>query len=159
MQSEDQTLIRLLVGLAFIVLLIIMILLFLNFTTASKTTTSTQSTIITTNTYNTYNTYTQKTYESTSKRYVKDRYYDKYYDDGYDLKRVLDKFGELVKRKGVKCFVIDPYNKVKLKGGSQNINDYTNEYLNLIDIFCRKYKAFIYLVAHPTKMQKEEDTL
>ena len=91
-----------------------------------------------------------------SKEFINDNFIHVDYDDGYDLKRVLEKFGELVKRKGVKCFVIDPYNKVKLKGGSQNVNDYTNEYLNLIDIFCRKYKAFVYLVAHPTKMQKEE---
>ena len=91
-----------------------------------------------------------------SKEFINDTFIHVDYDDGYDLKRVLEKFGELVKRKGVKCFVIDPYNKVKLKGGSQNVNDYTNEYLNLIDIFCRKYKAFVYLVAHPTKMQKEE---
>ena len=26
------------------------------------------------------------------------------------------------------------------------------------DIFCRKYKVLIYLVAHPTKMQKEENS-
>jgi len=93
-----------------------------------------------------------------SKEFVNDYFTHVDYDDGYDLKRVLKKFGELVKRKGIKVFVIDPYNKVKLKGGSQNINDYTNEYLNEIDVFCRKYRAIVYLVAHPTKMQKEENS-
>ena len=69
---------------------------------------------------------------------------------------MLKKFAELVKRRGIKVFVIDPFNKVKLKGASNNVNDYTNEYLNEIDVFCRKYKCLVYLVAHPTKMQKEE---
>ena len=93
-----------------------------------------------------------------SKEFVNDHFIHIDYDDGYDLKKVLKKFAELVKRKGIKVFVIDPFNKVKLKGGSQNINDYTNEYLNQIDTFCRKYKALVYLVAHPTKMQKEENS-
>jgi twinkle protein len=91
-----------------------------------------------------------------SKDFVSDYFVHVNYDDGYDLKKVLNKFGELVKRKGIKVFVIDPFNKVKLKGASNNVNDYTNEYLNEIDVFCRKYKALVYLVAHPTKMQKEE---
>ena len=93
-----------------------------------------------------------------SKEFVNDYFVHIDYDDGYDLKKVLKKFAELVKRKGIKVFVIDPFNKVKLKGGSQNINDYTNDYLNEIDKFCKKYQCFVYLVAHPTKMQKEEDS-
>ena len=93
-----------------------------------------------------------------SKDFVNDYFTHIDYDDGYDLAKVLKKFSELVKRKGIKVFVIDPFNKVKLKGASNNINDYTNEYLNEIDIFCKKYQCFIYLVAHPTKMQKEENS-
>ena len=76
-------------------------------------------------------------YYKASKEFVNDKFIHVDYEDGYDLKKVLKKFGELVKRKGIKVFVIDPFNKVKLKGGSNNINDYTNEYLNQIDIFCR----------------------
>jgi twinkle protein len=93
-----------------------------------------------------------------SKDFVNDFFVHVDYDDGYDLEKVLKKFGELVKRKGIKVFVIDPFNKVKLKGASNNVNDYTNEYLNEIDVFCKKYQCFIYLVAHPTKMQKEDNS-
>ena len=93
-----------------------------------------------------------------SKDFVRDNFIHIDYDDGYDLQKVLKKFGELVKRKGIKVFVIDPFNKVKLKGASGNINEYTNEYLNEIDLFCKKYKCLVYLVAHPTKMQKEENS-
>ena len=91
-----------------------------------------------------------------AKGFVNDHFTHIEYEDGYDLESVLKKFAELVKRKGIKVFVIDPFNKVKLKGASGNINEYTNEYLNLIDVFCKKYSCFIYLVMHPVKMSKEE---
>jgi twinkle protein len=91
-----------------------------------------------------------------AKEFVNDHFTHIEYEDGYNLESVLKKFAELVKRKGIKVFVIDPFNKVKLKGASGNINEYTNEYLNLIDIFCKKYKCFVYLVMHPVKMSKEE---
>jgi twinkle protein len=91
-----------------------------------------------------------------AKEFVNDHFTHIEYDEGYNLQSVLEKFGELVKRKGIKVFVIDPFNKVKLKGASGNINEYTNEYLNLIDVFCKKYSCFVYLVMHPVKMSKEE---
>ena len=92
-----------------------------------------------------------------SKYFVDDHFTHIEYNEGYDLKTVLKKFGELVKRKGIKCFVIDPFNKVRLKDAlSKNVNDYTNEYLNEIDVFCKKYNAILYLVMHPVKMSKEE---
>lgn len=93
---------------------------------------------------------------------AKDFYNNHFYHiefNGYDLDSTLSKFEELVKRKGVKFFVIDPFNKIKLKSASKlNINDYTNEYLNKIDIFCKKNYCNVILVAHPIKMEKEEGT-
>lgn len=77
----------------------------------------------------------------------------------YDLDEILAKAGELVKRKGIKCLVIDPYNKVTMKGKTSiNVNDYTMEYLAKIDTFCRRYDVLAILVAHPTKMYKNEKT-
>ena len=75
------------------------------------------------------------------------------------MHKILKKFEELVRRKGVKVFVIDPYNKTRLKESSgKQVNDYTADYLNEIDIFCRKTKSIVYLVAHPVKMPKIEGT-
>ena len=79
------------------------------------------------------------------------------YDDGYDLERVLQKGEELVKRMGIRCLVIDPYNKVKDKSSIKlGINDYTNAYLNKIDNFCKKNDVIVILVAHPTKPQTDK---
>jgi twinkle protein len=74
----------------------------------------------------------------------------------YDLLSTLSKAAELVKRKGVRCVVIDPFNKVRLKGSiSKPLTEYTNDYLTEIDIFAKKYDVLVILVAHPTKMEKE----
>ena len=79
--------------------------------------------------------------------------------DRYDLDAVLEKGAELVKRRGIKCLVIDPFNKVNMKGkGSLSIPDYTQEYLTKIDNFSRKYDVLTIIVAHPTKQYKNKMT-
>tara|TARA_R110002072_G_scaffold195109_6_gene352477 strand:+ start:512 stop:2224 length:1713 start_codon:yes stop_codon:yes gene_type:complete len=75
----------------------------------------------------------------------------------YTLDAVLKKSAELVKRKGIKCLVIDPYNKVRDVGGSDDVNRYTMEYLQKIEIFAKKYDVLVFIVAHPTKMYKDKD--
>ena len=48
--------------------------------------------------------------------------------DKYSLESVLRKGAELVKRKGIKCLVIDPFNKVRDKNASSlDVNTYTME--------------------------------
>ena len=75
----------------------------------------------------------------------------------YTLDSVLRKGAELVKRKGIKCLVIDPFNKVRDVGGSDDVNRYTMEYLAKIEIFAKKYDVLVFIVAHPTKMYKTQD--
>ena len=75
----------------------------------------------------------------------------------YTLDSVLRKGAELVKRKGIKCLVIDPFNKIRDVGGSDDVNRYTMEYLQKIEIFAKKYDVLVFIVAHPTKMYKNKD--
>lgn len=78
--------------------------------------------------------------------------------DRYTLDAVLRKGAELVKRKGIKCLVIDPFNKVRDdKGSSGDVNVYTLEYLTKIESFAKKYDVLVIIVAHPTKMYKDKD--
>ena len=96
-----------------------------------------------------------------------EKYVDKHFhfidlEGSYDLERVLMKAEELVYRKGIKCLVIDPFNKVQYKGEVPSItgnktNDYTNKYLSLLNEFAVKLDIIIYLVAHPIKMNKMEN--
>ena len=76
----------------------------------------------------------------------------------YTLESVLRKGAELVKRKGIKCLVIDPYNKVRdTESKTEDVNRYTMEYLSKIEIFAKKFDVLVFIVAHPTKMYKDKE--
>jgi len=78
--------------------------------------------------------------------------------DKYSLESVLRKGAELVKRKGIKCLVIDPFNKIRdTDCKTEDVNRYTMEYLSKIEMFCKKYDVLVFIVAHPTKMYKGSD--
>ena len=74
----------------------------------------------------------------------------------YTLETVLRKGAELVKRKGIKCLVIDPFNKIRdVDAKTEDVNRYTMEYLTKIETFAKKYDVLVFIVAHPTKMYKD----
>ena len=76
----------------------------------------------------------------------------------YTLETVLRKGAELVKRKGIKCLVIDPFNKVRdVDAKTEDVNRYTMEYLTKIESFAKKFDVLVFIVAHPTKMYKTSD--
>jgi len=78
--------------------------------------------------------------------------------DKYNLEAVLRKGAELVKRKGIKCLVLDPFNKIRdVNAHSDDVNRYTMDYLAKIEAFCKKYDVLTFIVAHPTKMYKGQD--
>ena len=78
--------------------------------------------------------------------------------DKYSLEAVLRKGAELVKRKGIKCLVLDPFNKIRdVNASSDDVNRYTLEYLQKIEVFAKKYDVLVIIVAHPTKMYKDKD--
>ena len=78
--------------------------------------------------------------------------------DRYTLESVLRKGAELVKRKGIKCLVIDPFNKIRdVDCKTEDVNRYTMEYLTKIEMFAKKYDVLVFIVAHPTKMYKGQD--
>lgn len=92
-----------------------------------------------------------------TKEFVEDHFFHLHFDK-YDLKSVLKKFEEVIKRKGVRCCVIDPFNKVRLKESlHKDRNEYANDYLSEIDTFARKHDVFVILVAHPVKMEKNKE--
>ena len=76
----------------------------------------------------------------------------------YTLDSILIKGAELVKRKGIKCLVIDPFNKIRdTNASSIDVNAYTLEYLTKIETFARKYDVLVIVIAHPTKMYKNAE--
>jgi len=69
---------------------------------------------------------------------------------------LLDKFKEQLYSYGVNIFVIDAFNKVQMPTG--NRLEMINETLTKLTSFAQTNDVLIFLVAHPTKMKKEEGT-
>lgn len=66
---------------------------------------------------------------------------------------LFNKFEEQLYRYGIDVFIIDAWNKVKMKDGSlYEINDI----LSRLTLFCQMHGVVIFLIAHPTKMRKDE---
>lgn len=68
---------------------------------------------------------------------------------------VFERFEEQIYRHGIDVFVIDAFNKVKLKTGTLLE---MNEVLARLTLFCQMHNVSVFLIAHPTKMKKEEGT-
>ncbi len=69
---------------------------------------------------------------------------------------ILDKFQEQMFSFGVDIFVVDAFNKVLLPKG-MNKKDAIDEVLTKLTHFCQVNNVIIFLIAHPTKMQKNNE--
>lgn len=77
----------------------------------------------------------------------------------FTLDSILNSVKMLKKRKGIDCFVLDAWNRLEHKfGGSTNETKYINESLIKLDAFCELHNVHCFLVAHPTKIQKDKHT-
>lgn len=66
---------------------------------------------------------------------------------------LFEKFEEQIYRYGIDVFVIDAFNKVKMRNGTLFE---INEVLARLTLFCQMHNVNVFLVSHPTKMKKEE---
>lgn len=80
--------------------------------------------------------------------------------DDTDINSVLERAKYLIKRKGIRALVIDPFNSLtdKEKGGVKQ-DEYISEFLQQLRWFARKYGVAIFLVMHPTKQVKSDKGL
>ena len=71
---------------------------------------------------------------------------------------ILERTKFMIKSKGIKCLVIDPYNKLdhQWKSGQSETN-YISSFLDKLTHFCKLYDILIILVAHPRKIDKNKD--
>lgn len=77
--------------------------------------------------------------------------------DNFTLDTILTAVKSLVRKKGVNSFVIDAWNKLDHQY-TTNETKYISEQLDKITMFCEKNKVHCFLVAHPTKIQKDKQT-
>ena len=78
-------------------------------------------------------------------------------ESDFKLENILDSVRQLVRKKGVNAFVIDAWNKLDHQY-TTNETKYISEQLDKITRFCELNKVHCFLVAHPTKIRKDDKT-
>jgi len=77
-----------------------------------------------------------------------------------DINSVLDRGKYLIRKKGIKAFVIDPFNALTDKERkAQKQDEYISDFLQKIRWFARKYNVAMFIVMHPVKQQKLDSGL
>ena len=77
--------------------------------------------------------------------------------DNYKVENILEKAKFLVRRKGIKALVIDPYNRLENEQGTRSETQYISELLDKLTNFAQRNDILIILMAHPTKQPKNKD--
>lgn len=77
--------------------------------------------------------------------------------DNFKVDNILDKAKYLVRRRGIKVLVIDPYNRLESEQGSRNETQYVSALLDKLTNFAQRNDVMIILMAHPTKQPKNKD--
>lgn len=76
-------------------------------------------------------------------------------DEDPTLTTILKKAEYLVKKHGIKVFVIDPWNTVEFQLDGMTETQYISKALSQIGMFARRFNILMILVAHPVKIQKD----
>ena len=77
--------------------------------------------------------------------------------DDFRLDTILEKAKSLVRRKGIKALVIDPYNRLEDESGGRNGTEYISHQLDRMTNFAQQNDLLVILMAHPTKLSKNKD--
>ncbi len=77
--------------------------------------------------------------------------------DNYRLDAILERGRALVRRKGIKALVIDPYNRLESEQGNRNETQYISGVLDKLTNFAQQNDVLVILMAHPTKQPKNKD--
>mgnify|MGYP001105882839 CR=1 FL=1 len=89
--------------------------------------------------------------------YTRDNFYHILPEEDLTIDNILSKARHLVKSKGIKVLVIDPYNTINHNRGSDNEHEYVSKFMSKLQLFARMNQIMIFLVAHPRKIEKRGD--
>ena len=77
--------------------------------------------------------------------------------DNYRVDTILEKAKYLVRRRGIKALVIDPYNRLESEQGGRSETQYISGFLDKLTNFAQRNDILIILMAHPTKQPRNKD--
>ena len=90
--------------------------------------------------------------------YIRDNFFYIMDEDDFTLEMILKAGKQLVKSRGVKVVVIDPYNKIDYQADKgETETRYINRLLDSLVRFAKFQDVLVILVAHPTKLLKNKD--
>jgi len=89
-------------------------------------------------------------------KYMADNFFFILPEDYFTVDTILTRASGLVARKGINVLVIDPYNRLehKIPSGVSETH-YISSFYDKLNNFAKRKNLVIILVAHPTKMKKE----
>ena len=87
--------------------------------------------------------------------YIRNNFFYILNEDDFTVKSLLDSAKIMVKTRGIKILVIDPYNKLDHQYKDSE-TQYISRFLDQIIQFAKINNILIFLVAHPKKMNKTE---
>ena len=88
--------------------------------------------------------------------YLSHNFFDILPEEGYRVDTILEKAETLVRRKGIRLFILDPYNCLEHQiPTGQSETQYISEFLEKLRSFARRRQVLVVLAAHPTKMKKD----
>ena len=88
--------------------------------------------------------------------YLSRNFFDILPEEGYRVDTILEKAEALVRRKGIRVFILDPYNCLEHQIPSgQSETQYISEFLEKLRSFAHRRQVLVVLAAHPTKMKKD----
>lgn len=89
--------------------------------------------------------------------YIEENIHFIYPEESHTIESILDRALFLVKRYGIKIFIIDPWNKIEhRRERGESETEYIGRVLDMLQVFAQKHDILMVLVAHPTKMKKDD---
>ena len=88
--------------------------------------------------------------------YLSRNFFDILPEEDYQVDTILEKAETLVRRKGIRVFILDPYNCLEHQiPTGQSETQYISEFLEKLRSFARRRQVLVVLAAHPTKMKRD----
>ena len=88
--------------------------------------------------------------------YLSQNFFDILPEEGYRVDTILERAEALVRRKGIRVFILDPYNCLEHQIPSgQSETQYISEFLEKLRSFAHRRQVLVILAAHPIKMKKD----
>lgn len=85
--------------------------------------------------------------------YIRQNFFYILNEEDFTAKSIIDSAKILVKTRGIKILIIDPYNKLEHKY-TDSETQYISRFLDQLILFAKLNDVLIFLVAHPRKMSK-----